>query len=90
MTLSPHDLINLPGAGNAEKALREAGLWRDVMTDTERINWLAENVSLMKRDTRKQSWFFETSAEYYDPDFFREDIDNASAIGIFHENRDYD
>ena len=25
---NPHDLINLPGAGNAEKALRNAGMWR--------------------------------------------------------------
>ena len=27
MKLDPRDLINLPGAGNAEKALRKAGLW---------------------------------------------------------------
>jgi hypothetical protein len=23
-----HDLINIPGAGNAEKQLRKAGMWR--------------------------------------------------------------
>jgi hypothetical protein len=28
-----HTLINLPGAGNAEKALRKAGMWRETALD---------------------------------------------------------
>jgi hypothetical protein len=33
---NPHDLINLPGAGNAEKALRKAGLW--LLTPEEKLS----------------------------------------------------
>jgi hypothetical protein len=38
--MTPQDLINLPGAGNAEKALRKAGKWNVTINDTERIEWL--------------------------------------------------
>ena len=35
--INPHDLINLPGYGNAEKELRKAGMWRiDPMERLER------------------------------------------------------
>jgi hypothetical protein len=35
MKPNPQTLINLPGAGNAEKELRKAGLWR--LTPEERL-----------------------------------------------------
>ena len=78
MTLNPHDLINTPGYGNAEKALRKAGLWRELMTDSERIDWLAENVSKMTRSENDQSWYFNIDCDDYDPEWFRHDIDEKA------------
>ena len=40
--INPQDLINLPGAGNAEKELRKAGLWR--RDQSEIIADIIENV----------------------------------------------
>jgi len=79
MKPNPHDLINLPGAGNAEKALRKAGMWCVTMTDEERIEWLAENAVSVKRLNNSQSWSLITERANYDPDFFRDDIDEASS-----------
>ena len=42
MKPNPHDLINLPGAGNAEKALRKAGMWR--LTPMEMIEKATDNL----------------------------------------------
>jgi hypothetical protein len=39
---NPNQLINLPGAGNAEKELRKAGYWR--RDQTEIIAGIIENV----------------------------------------------
>lgn len=41
---NPHELINLRGYGSAEKALLKAGLWRDTVSDTERIDWLDRQI----------------------------------------------
>ena len=78
MKPNPHDLINLPGYGNAEKELRKAGLWRELMTDSERIDWLAENVSKMTRSEEYQSWSFRINRYDYDPEWFRHDIDEKA------------
>jgi hypothetical protein len=65
MKPNPHDLINLPGYGNAEKALRKAGMWRK--TKQERLEWLlgrinhcadtikqeAEDIGYLVKDTEK-------------------------------------
>jgi hypothetical protein len=42
MKVDVKELINLPGAGNAEKALRKAGYWR--RDQTEIIAGIIENV----------------------------------------------
>jgi hypothetical protein len=39
-----HDLINIPGAGNAEKQLRKAGMWDDDLT-TMLQNYLQDALS---------------------------------------------
>jgi GTP-binding protein EngB required for normal cell division len=47
MTLDPHDLINLPGYGNAEKQLRKAGMWDDDLT-TMLQNYLQDALSAIE------------------------------------------
>ena len=78
-----HKLINQRGAGNAEKALRKAGHWHELLTDTDRIDWLAKCANSVIRKKGKQSWKidFDTDEEY-DPDFFRQDIDNAATADM--------
>jgi hypothetical protein len=73
-----HRLINLTGYGNAQKELRKAGLWRVTDNDEERIAWIAENVTSMKRLKDSQTWKFETNADDYDVEFFRQDVDDAA------------
>lgn len=76
--LTPQQLLDLPGYGNAMSELRQDGRWRNVMTDTERIEWLAVNVSSMRRSDDVSDWSFTIMTDYYDPDFFRQDIDAAA------------
>lgn len=78
MEPNPQDLINLPYAGMAEKELRKAGMWRVTDTDTERLEWVAENVVNMRRLPDSQKWRFARKNDDYDPDFFRQDIDDAA------------
>ena len=77
--MTPHELINLPYAGMARKELIAQGKWNHTITDQERIEWLAENVIYMRRVDEKQAWKFKTEYDDYDPDFFREDIDDAAS-----------
>lgn len=74
-----HELINLPYAGMARKELIAQGKWNHTLTDEERIEWLADNAREMRRSSAKQEWKFETVPCNYDPDFFREDIDDAAS-----------
>ena len=77
--MTPHELINLPYAGMAKKELIAQGRWNHTLTDEERIDWLAENAREMRRSAHSQEWKFEIVPDDYDPDFFREDIDNAAS-----------
>ena len=77
--MTPHELINLPYAGTAKKELIDQGRWNHTLTDEERIDWLAENAREMRRSERSQEWKFEIVPCDYDPDFFREDIDDAAS-----------
>lgn len=77
--MTPQDLMNLPYAGMAKKELVYQGKWNHLLTDTDRIEWLADNVSHMTRDANKSVWKFKTDYCEYDPEFFREDIDLAAA-----------
>ena len=78
MQPNPQTLIDLPGAGNAEKALRKAGLWRVVLTDKERIEWLAEWVQKMNLEKYGFERKFVLGDTDLDADYLREDIDNAA------------
>jgi hypothetical protein len=40
MQLNLHELINQPGYGKANEAVRKAGYWVPFETDTERMDWL--------------------------------------------------
>lgn len=74
--MNPHELINMRGYGNAEKALRKAGKWRVTMTDTERLDWIAE--STVSAKCSYDTWKFTSGQTDIDAEFIREDIDNAS------------
>ena len=43
MQTNPQTLINTPGAGNAEKALRKAGLWK--LTPQEKLQRAMDKLS---------------------------------------------
>jgi len=77
--MTPHELINLPYAGMARAELIAQGKWSHTITDAERLEWIASNVTNMSREDHKQTWRFKTEYSDYDPDFFREDIDDAAA-----------
>ena len=78
MPLTPQQLIDLPGYGAAEKTLRKEGRWDVTSTDTERIEWMAANVSKMVRDDGDALWTFTIDGEGYDPEHLRDDIDYAA------------
>lgn len=79
MTLQ--ELIDMPGYGSAKKELMAAGKWKHLLNDTDRIEWLAENVSIMKRDSEDCSWKFKTDySDYCEAEYLREDIDNAADV----------
>lgn len=74
--MTPQQLIDLKGYGSAEKVLKAQGQWHTTLTDTERIEWLAENAETMTRLDHMQSWKITVNNENYDPDFLRQDIDD--------------
>ena len=78
MTINLHDLANMPGYGKAQKELRKAGLWKKTMTDSERIDWIAMNVTKMKRSDEWEQWYFTIKRFDYDPDVLRLDIDEKA------------
>ena len=78
MPLTPQQLIDLPGYGAAEKTLRKEGRWNVTATDTERIEWMAANVSKMVRDDGNALWTFTIDGEGYDAEHLRFDIDDAA------------
>jgi hypothetical protein len=76
--MTPQELMNLPFAGMAKTQLEIDGKWSHLLTDTDRIEWLADNVSHMTRDENKSCWKFVMDFRQDDADFFREDIDAAA------------
>lgn len=42
--MTPQQLIDLPGYGNASKHVKAMGYWRETLNDTERIEWLDGHV----------------------------------------------
>jgi len=40
--MTPQELIDLPGYGQAIKRVKAMGAWRETMSDTERIEWIEE------------------------------------------------
>ena len=78
MTINLHELANTPGYGKAEASLRKAGVWKKTMTDSERIDWIAMNVTRMKRSDEWEQWYFTIKNFDYDPDVLRFDIDEKA------------
>jgi len=62
--MTPQDLINLPGAGNAEKQLRSDGLWRVTINDTERINWL-DGMNVSVKTVVKEETLIDAIGDYW-------------------------
>lgn len=77
--LTPQELINLPGYGNAEKHLRGQGQWHVTATDAERIDFIATHVETMRRADRSQDWHFSIHEQDYDPEMFRYDLDAVAS-----------
>ena len=73
--LTPQELIDMPGYGNAEKHLRAQGQWRATDTDAERIDFIATHVEKMRRADHSMDWHFSIECQDYDPDMFRYDLD---------------
>jgi len=73
--MTPQELIDLPGYGQAVKRVKAIGAWHETMSDTERIEWLAENAEAIIRNDWSQSWKIVLNGDDYDPEFFRNDID---------------
>ena len=73
-----HELANMPGYGKAKAALRKAGLWRETLTDSDRIDWIATNVAMMRRSDEWEQWYFTIKKFDYDPDVLRIDIDEKA------------
>lgn len=48
--MTPQQLLDLPGAGSASKRVKAMGMWRETMTDTERIEWIEEHNATIKYD----------------------------------------
>lgn len=78
MKVDPQTLIDMPYAGMAEKELRKAGMWRVTTTDTERLDWIAENT--VSAECQFDTWKFKTGNTDIDAEFLREDIDSASSL----------
>lgn len=76
--MTPQELIDLPGYGKAKQELVAEGRWLNTATDQERIEWLAENVSVMSRRYDMQKWSLHVDPKDFDPDMLREDIDTAA------------
>lgn len=77
--MTPQQLIDLPGYGQANKRVKAMGMWRETTTDTERIEWLAENAETITRLDHMQSWKITVNGHDYDSEFLRDDIDEYAA-----------
>lgn len=67
MQLNLHELINQPGYGKANEAVRKAGMWVPFETDTDRIDWLDWKHVTVRND-------FEIALIRHDPDSWSADI----------------
>lgn len=81
--MTPQQLIDLPHAGMAESKPRDAGMWRICITDTERLDWIAENTVSAKCDY--DTWRFKLGEAGIAAEFIREDIDNAASAQYMEE-----
>lgn len=60
-------LMDMPGYGQANKRVKAMGMWRETMTDTERIEWLETYVSGMTLDDDGETYLFKMGgADCYD------------------------
>lgn len=76
MQLNLHELINQPGYGKANEAVKKAGMWQPHLDDTERMDWLELKQVTVRDD-------FEKAVIRHDPDSWacndlRDAIDSAA------------
>ena len=77
--MTPQQLIDLPGYGNAKRELIKQGQWHVCADDSERIEWIGRNVSAVKIDNNGK-WLFDLDYfPNYDVDVLRDDIDEQAS-----------
>ena len=74
--MTPQQLLDLPGAGEANKRVKAMGMWRETMTDSERIEWIEEYNATIKYDIHGYPIVKPTRGELWD--VLRPAIDEAA------------
>ena len=75
--MTPQQLIDLPGYGQANKRVKAMGMWRETMTDTERLDWIEEYGATVIQDVGNETFTVTpTRGEFWD--ILRTSIDNAA------------
>lgn len=75
--MTPQQLQDLPGYGQANKIVKAMGMWRATMTDTERIDFLEGSVSVMSICEDGETYSFKYGGSEY-LDVLRKQIDIAA------------
>lgn len=70
-------LMNMRGAGNAQKELIKAGKWRPFLTDTERMDWL-EECAVTVREQESDEILFTTNPGFLRYSDIRHAIDTQA------------
>lgn len=60
-------LMNMRGAGNAQKELIKARKWKPFLTDTERLDWLDECDVRVKCPEKERVLFHVNNYKFNDP-----------------------
>jgi len=86
--MTPQALINLVGYGAANRRVKAMGMWRETMTDTERIQWIEETGSTIVYSQSSEEFnVFTGYGEYID--ILRPAIDEASTLNTARDYRAY-
>ena len=76
--MTPQQLIDLPGYGQANKVVKAMGCWHVTMDDTERIEWIEEFGATVNMLFGGEVKVTPKSGELYD--VLRHAIDKAASI----------
>lgn len=87
--MNVHDIINIPGYGQANKRVKAMGMWRETMTDTERIEWIENSAASVV--PRKNGGDFQvlTTNEEMAWHVLRGNIDEAATKHAAYLNENY-